>query len=237
MTPTVEVLADPDALAERVAAWLAERAAAARGPFSLALSGGSTPKRLYARLAAAPWRERMPWDRVHLFWGDERFVPPDHPDSNRRMAQEAMVAHVPIPPANLHPVPVDGTPEDAARRYEAELRAFAAGRPQGEPLFDVQLLGLGPDGHTASLFPGTPALAERGAWVAAVVGAKPEARITLTYPALDSSRDVAFLVAGAEKREIVRRFSAGDAVLRAAGVGPAAGSVTVFADRAAAGPP
>jgi 6-phosphogluconolactonase len=233
MIPSLEVLADPDALAERVAAWLTERAGAKPGGFSLALSGGSTPKRLYQRLAAAPWRERMPWGRLHLFWGDERFVPPDHPDSNQRMAREAMIARVPIPPGKVHPVPVDGTPEDAARRYEAELRAFAAERP-GEPLFDVQLLGLGPDGHIASLFPGTPALAERRAWVVAVVGAKPEQRITLTYPALDDSGAVAFLVSGAEKRAMLRRLLDGDATLPAAAVWPK-GAVTVFADQAAMG--
>ncbi|MBV1795737.1 6-phosphogluconolactonase [Siccirubricoccus sp. G192] len=233
MTPIVEVLADPEALAERVAAWLVERATAKRGGFSLALSGGSTPKRLYRRLAALPWRGRVPWGRMHLFWGDERFVQPDHPDSNQRMAREAMIAQVPIPPGNVHPVPVDGTPEEVARRYETKLRAFAAQRP-GEPLFDVQLLGLGPDGHTASLFPGTPALAERRAWVVAVLGAKPEPRITLTYPALDDSDAVAFLVSGAEKQAILRRLLNGDAALPAAAVRPK-GTITVFADQAAMG--
>jgi 6-phosphogluconolactonase len=214
MTPTLEVLADPDALAERVAAWLTEQATAKPGGFSLALAGGSTPKRLYQRLAAAPWRDRMPWGRVHLFWGDERFVPSDHRDSNQHMAREAMIARVPIPPGNVHPVPVDGMPEEAARRYERELRAYAAERP-GEPLFDVQLLGLGPDGHTASLFPGTAVLTEK-AWVAAVVGAKPEPRITLTYPALDDSGAVVFVVSGAEKQAMLRRLLEGDATLPAA---------------------
>lgn len=234
MTQTIEVLANPGALAERAAAWLTGRVAAKRNSFSLALSGGSTPKRLYQVLAMPPWRDRMPWTRVHLFWGDERFVPPGHPDSNQRMAREAMIARVSIPAANVHPVPTDGTPEGAARRYEAELRAFAAKR-DGEPLFDVQLLGLGPDGHTASLFPGAPALSEREGWVVAVVGAKPGARITLTYPALANSAEVAFLVAGAEKRAALRRLLEGDAALPAAGVRPA-GPVTVFADRAVAGP-
>jgi 6-phosphogluconolactonase len=233
MTPILEVLANPAALAEHVAAWLVARAAASRHSFSLALSGGSTPKLLYQTLAMPPWRDRMPWARVHLFWGDERFVPPDDPDSNQRMAREAMVAQVPIPPGNVHPVPVDGTPEDAARRYEAELRTFAAERPGG-PLFDVQLLGLGPDGHTASLFPGTPALAERRAWVVAVVGARAEPRITLTYPALDDSAAVAFLVSGAEKRAILRRLLDGDTTMPAAALRPK-GPVTVFADQAAIG--
>jgi 6-phosphogluconolactonase len=184
-------------------------------------------------MAQAPWRDRLPWERIELFWGDERFVPPNHPDSNQRMAREAMIAHVPIPPAQLHPVPTEGTPEQAARQYEAGLRDFATRRP-GRPLFDLQLLGLGTDGHTASLFPGTPVLAERRALVATVVGAKPEPRITLTYPALDDSDAVAFLVTGAEKRVILRRFLDGDASLPSVGVRPR-GMVTVFADRAAAG--
>lgn len=232
MTASLVVLDNPDAVAEHVAGWLADRIAATQEVFSLALSGGSTPKRLYEHLARAPWRDRLPWQRLELFWGDERFVPPDHPDSNQRMAREAMIAHVPIPAGNLHPIPTDGTPDEAARRYEAELRRFAAGRP-GRPLFDIQLLGLGPDGHTASLFPGIPALAERTGWVAAVVGVKAEPRITLTYPALDSSEAVAFLVTGKEKREVLHRFLDGDMRLPSVGVRPQ-GKVTVFADHAAA---
>ena len=226
------VLDDLDGLAESVAAWLVEKAAAAESGFSLALSGGSTPRRLYERLASPAWRGRMPWERVHLFWGDERFVPPDHPDSNQRMARDSLIAHVPVPPANVHPIPTDGTPEEAARRYDAELRAFAAARGAA-PLFDVQLLGLGEDGHTASLFPGTAALAEWRALAVAVVGAKPEPRITLTYPALALSRDAAFLVAGEGKRGMLRRLLAGDPELPAAAV-RASGEVVVFADRAAA---
>lgn len=234
MTPSLEVLADPAALAERVAAWLVKCAMARRGAVSLALSGGSTPRRLYRRLAGPPWRDRMPWERVHLFWGDERLVPIEHPHSNQRMVREAVISHVPIPIRNLHPVLTDGSAETVARRYDAELRMFAAERP-GEPLFDVQLLGLGKDGHTASLFPGHSALAERRAWVAPVIGVTPEARVTLTYPALDNSRDVAFLVTGLEKRAVLRRLLEGDAALPAAAVTPRR-SITIFADHAAAGP-
>ena len=232
MTVQLEVFVDPDTLARHVAAWLVARATAQTRPFLLALSGGSTPERLYRQLAAPAWRNLVPWNRVHLFWGDERFVPSDHPDNNQRMVREAMIARVPIPEDHVHPVPVDGTPGDAARRYEAVLRAFAVMRP-GAPLFDVQLLGLGQDGHTASLFPDTDVLGEQDFWVAAIVGARPEPRITLTYPALNSSRDVAFLVTGAAKRDILRRLLAGDSALPAAHVRPA-GAVTVFADRAAA---
>ncbi|SDD47156.1 6-phosphogluconolactonase [Belnapia rosea] len=232
MTQRIEVLADPEALARHVADWTLQLALSRPGTVAIALSGGSTPKRLYHLLAASPWRERMPWDRVHLFWGDERFVPADHPDSNQGMARGALIAHVPIPPANLHPVPVDGTPEEAARRYEAELRRFAATRP-GLPLFDLQLLGLGPDGHTASLFPGTAALEERAAWAIAVIGAKPEPRITLTYPALENSAEVAFLVAGADKRAMLQRLREGDRGIPAGRLS-ASRPVTIFADRAAA---
>ncbi len=233
MMHRMEVAADAGALAEQAATWLAERVMAQEGPVSIGLSGGSTPKRLYQRLAAPEWRDRLPWGRIHLFWGDERFVPPDHPDSNQAMVRQAMLDGVPIPTGNIHPVPTDGTPESAATRYEEALRRFAETRP-GQPLFDIQLLGLGPDGHTASLFPGNPALQERKAWVLAVIGAKPEPRITLTYPALNGSRASAFLVAGEEKREILAGLRAGDKALPAAGLGPM-GPVTIFADRAAAG--
>ena len=118
----VEVLADPPALARRVAEWLTDTALAARGTFRVALSGGSTPKALYALLASDDFRGHFPWPRVAWFWGDERFVPHDHPDSNYRMAREAMLAKAPVPPDNIHPMPTDGTPEDAARRYERTLQ-------------------------------------------------------------------------------------------------------------------
>jgi len=232
----LEVLADPDALARRVADWLLARALAKDAAFAVALSGGSTPKRLYALLASPAYLEKFPWSRTHWFWGDERFVPPDDPLSNYRMVKEAMLSHAPIPEGNIHAVPVeDLSPEAAAIAYETELKAFyrADRLDPARPLFDVTLLGLGPEGHTASLFPDTAALAERERWVAAVVGAKAEARITLTYPALASSAHVAFLIAGQEKQEIFARLRAGDESLPAARVRPS-GDVTWFADQAAA---
>lgn len=221
-----EVLADAPALARRVADVVAARAAAGGGPFHMALSGGSTPKALYALLAAPPWRDRIPWARVHLWWGDERFVPADHPDSNYRMARLALIDHVPIPPANVHPIPTDGTPADAAARYAAML-------PRK---FDIQLLGLGADGHTASLFPDTAALVVTDRAVVAVEGARPEARISLTYPALARSAAVFFLVEGEAKREIVRRVQAGDTGLPATQVRND-GELRWFLDRAAASEP
>ena len=233
-TTTTLTAADPEALARRAADWLSDRAGAADGRFAVALSGGSTPRRLYQLLAAAPYRDRMPWARIHLFWGDERFVPPDHPDSNFRMANEALIKHVPIPAANVHAIPTDGTPADAARRYEQTLQAYygSATLAAGRPLFDVTFLGLGPEGHTASLFPGTAALDERRAWVTSVIGAKPEARITLTYPALESSRAAAFLIAGAEKHDILGRVRPGDPALPAGRLRPQ-GELWWLTDRAA----
>lgn len=235
MTTRVEVLADPAALADRVAAWLLELALAKAGPFSLCLSGGSTPGALYARLAQAPYRDAFPWSRTHLFWGDERFVPPGDPLSNYAMVKAALLDHAPAPPANVHPVPTqDLAPEAAALAYQGELQAFygADALDPARPLFDVNLLGLGEDGHTASLFPGTAVLEERGAWAAAVIGAKAQARITLTYPALESSRHAAFLVTGAGKAAMLARLLAGDEALPSARLRPV-GERVVFSDAAA----
>ena len=232
----VQILADPEALACRVADWLLAAATANRGTLAVALSGGSTPRRLYERLAAPPYREAFPWSRTHWFWSDERFVPHDHPDSNYRMVRLAMLEATPIPAENIHPIPTEGlTPEEAAAAYERELKAFygADRLDRRRPLFDVMLLGLGEDGHTASLFPGIAVLNERTRWVAAVVGAKPEARITLTYPALESSRDLAFLVAGPGKREILAQVRGGTTDLPAARVRPV-GRLHWLLDRAAA---
>jgi len=153
------------------------------------------------------------------------------------MARAALLSHVPIPATNIHPVPTEGIgPDAAASAYERELKSFygAERLDPARPLFDVTLLGLGPDGHTASLFPGTDVLAERDRWVAAVVGAKSEARITLTYPALASSWRAAFLIAGDEKRAVFKRLRRGDIDLPAAHLHPT-GELTWFADRPAAG--
>jgi 6-phosphogluconolactonase len=231
-----EILPDLEALAQRVAGWLLAAARVDEGAFAVALSGGATPRRLYEVLAEPPYRDAFPWARVHLFWGDERFVPHNEPLSNYRMVREALLSRVPIPDANIHAIPTEGlSPEEAAAVYERELKAFygADRLDPARPLFDVVLLGLGPDGHTASLFPGSAVLSERDRWVAAVLDAKSEARITLTYPALESSRRTAFLVAGSEKRAILARFRAGDEALPAARL-RASGTLVVFADAAAA---
>lgn len=232
---SIDIQADGDAVARHVAEWLTRRALATEGRFAISLSGGSTPKTLYGLLATPEFRDRFPWERTHLFFGDERFVPHDHPDSNYRMAREAMLNHVPLIPAQIHPWPTDTTPEDAALRYaDTLIRYYGADTlDPARPLFDVMLLGLGEDGHTASLFPGVAALQERTAWTAAIIGAKPEPRLSLTYPVLDSSRTVAFLVAGAGKKAILARAVAGDIALPAVGVKPI-GDLIWFTDKAAA---
>ena len=160
----------------------------------------------------------------------------DHPESNYRMTREAMLAKAPVPPENIHPVPADGTPDEAASRYERTLQAAygATVLDPARPLFDITLLGLGPDGHTASLLPGEPVLEERKRWVAAVSHGRPEVRITMTYPAIESSRHVAFLVAGQEKAAIFSAIRAGGSQVPAARVKPV-GELIWFVDRAAAG--
>jgi 6-phosphogluconolactonase len=225
-----------DVLAHDVADWLLSRAQASDRPFAVSLAGGSTPRRLYERLASPEIASRFPWNRVHWFWGDERFVPHDHPDSNYRMVHEALLSRVPVPDENIHAVPTEGiSPQNAAAAYEATLKRFY-GRDtlaSDRPLFGVTLLGVGADGHTASLFPGQPALRERQRWAVAVIGGKSEARITLTYPTLDSSRDLAFVVTGAGKRLAVARVQAGDPTAPAGAIHPV-GCLHWFIDRAAA---
>src|ERR1700690_4159206 len=173
MAARIVVSADPAALAQRVAQWIVDLACTAPGQFAIALSGGSTPKSLYGLLAVPPLRDQMPWQRVHLFWGDDSFVPWDSPDSNYGMAREAMLARVPIPPGNIHGIASAATPAEAAQEYELALKCYYGNDTldPARPLFDIVLLGMGPDGHTASLFPGKPALEEQRRW--AVEGPEP----------------------------------------------------------------
>jgi len=236
MTGHIEIFPDSAALARHVAAWITSAAIQAKGSFRVSLSGGSTPKTLYQLLASDDFRNRFPWEIVSWYFGDERFVAYDSPDSNYRMVREAMFSKAPVPPENIHPVPVEGTPEEAAREYEQTLRhAYGATiLDPARPLFDVMLLGLGPDGHTASLLPGEPVLEERKRWVAAVSHGRPEVRITMTYPVIESSRRVAFLVTGSEKAPIFRAIRAGGSQVPAARVRPV-GELFWFVDQAAAG--
>ncbi|MEA2601867.1 MAG: 6-phosphogluconolactonase [Acidobacteriota bacterium] len=206
----VRVFADVEELMRAAAEEVARRAEEAvreRGRFTWVLSGGSTPRELYRLLASPPYRDRMPWSAIHVFWGDERHVPPDHPDSNFRMAREALLDAVPLPAANVHRIRAE-EPDAAvaADLYEAELRAFF----QRVPCFDLILLGLGKDAHTASLFPGGTALHENERWVIAPwVQAQSTFRITLTPPVLDHARLCLFLVSGEDKAEALRAVLAG----------------------------
>jgi 6-phosphogluconolactonase len=205
------------------------------GKCSIVLSGGSTPRTLY-RLLASQFRTQIPWAHVQVFWGDERYVPPEDPSSNYRMAKETLLDHVPCPAANIHPMPTHFPSADAAARdYELTLRNHFV---EQWPHFDLVLLGIGDDGHTASLFPGSLALAERTRWVvAAQAPVAPQLRLTLTLPALSRAAAVSVLVAGATKAEALRHVleGAGDWIrYPAAGVRLGTGSVIWWADREAA---
>jgi 6-phosphogluconolactonase len=234
----IVVLADADAVAHEAAQRFVDQAIAAvdvRGRFSVALSGGDTPGRLYRLLAEEPHRQRVPWERIHLFWGDERCVPPDHPGSNYRLAAEWLIDRVPIPPDNVHRLRGELEPKAAARLYALELVDYFCGP---RPRFDFVLLGLGSDGHTASLFPGSPALRETEHLAVAVEASyedRPAHRVTLTLPAINAARSILFLVTGEAKAEIVHRVLDGPAgQLPARLVDPVAGQLTWLLDAAAA---
>jgi 6-phosphogluconolactonase len=224
----VVVLADPAAVAaaaEGEFATALERAVGARGRAGVALSGGSTPLALYRRLAR---RQDLPWEAVHFFWSDERCVPPTHSESNYGRAREALLARVPVRASHIHRIAGEEDPEDAAAAAAAALAAW------GEPL-DLVLLGLGADGHTASLFPGSPALRSRRTVVAARSPAGVPWRVTLALPALNASRNVLFLVHGADKSSpLAATLAPGAARTPAARVRPRRGSVVWLVDAAAA---
>lgn len=217
----------------------AREAGAARGRFMVALSGGSTPKALLHLLSAPPYRDQIDWAGVHIFWGDERCVPPNDEQSNYRMAREALLVQVPIPADQIHRIPGENPDhEAAATEYEATLRRAFGLAPGELPRFDLLHLGLGTEGHTASLFPGSPALHERERLVAAPYVEKLSAnRITLTPPAINAAREVQFLVAGEEKAAIVREIlhiPRNPDELPAQCVAPTAGRLVWLLDRAAA---
>lgn len=232
--PRTEIFDDAGQLASRTAAWIAGLIAARNGVFHIALTGGETPRALYRELGSR-FRDSVNWTNVQFFWGDERFVPPDDPASNYRMARETLLAQIPVPEKNVQPIPTDGDPQEAALAYEATLKhAYGAGRLEAaRPLFDLVLLGLGDDGHICSLLPGSPVLDERRRWTAAVAHGRPETRITLTYPPIQSSRVTAFVVVGEKKAEAVRAVRAGDAALPGARLRPD-GELVWLLDRAAA---
>jgi 6-phosphogluconolactonase len=242
--PEAEIDVFPDepalvrAAAEHFVA-IAGQAIGARGRCLIALSGGSTPKPLYELLAAPPYATRVDWGRVHLFWGDERCVPPDQPESNYRMTREALLDRTPIPSDNVHRIHGEREPDAAADEYERLLRKFFPAADGAAPArsFDLELLGFGHDGHTASIFPGSAAVDETRRWAMAVQAQQPPRvwRVTLTIPVLNAAANVTFLVAGADKAARLRDLlRAGAPPLPAQLIRPTAGRVRWMIDAAAA---
>lgn len=240
MKPEIVVLADLSAVANEAAGRivrLARESIAAQGRFTIALSGGSTPRALYVLLASKEYRDRIEWDRALVFWGDERCVPPDHADSNYRLAHETLLSKVSIPSGSVHRVMGEADPEHAAMLYEQIVRREVPAR-DGVPAFDLILLGMGPDGHTASLFPGTTAPRETHRLVAANDVPQLNAhRITFTVPLINAAANVMFLVAGDDKADALRAVLEGEFkpdVFPAQMVRPANGQLMWLVDRAAA---
>jgi 6-phosphogluconolactonase len=241
----LHVLPDPESLAraaagrilgvarERVSA--IERAGKKAAAVHVALSGGATPRRAFELLGGAPYADIFPWDALHVWQVDERWLPPDHPESNRRMLIETLLSRVPVPKGNLHFIDTSAaSPDDGAKAYESALREALPAPKGGFPRFDLVHLGLGADGHTASLFPGSAALAERAAWVTTATGGDPAvARVTLTLPAINAAAAAVFVVAGASRAEALAKVRAGGP-LPAARVAPVRGTLTFLADAAAA---
>ena len=241
MIRNAQVYPDSAALIRAVAAESAkivQSAASERGRVSIALAGGHSPTPLYS-LWAQEYRDRIPWDRAHLFWGDERYVPPENDLSNYKMVRQALLEHIPISRNNVHPMPTYfGLPDEAARNYEDTLRQFFGDEP---PSIDLVFLGVGAEGHTASLFPDSPALEEQARWVLAVEApAAPPRRLTLTLPILNQARHLFFIAVGAGKREIITALrdepDARPSAYPAGRVRPKTGRVTWFLDRAASSP-
>jgi len=215
---------------------LANERSAAAGRFVVALSGGSTPRTLYSLLAGAEFQSQVPWDRVHFFWGDERCVLPDHPDSNYRMAFETLLSKAPVPEENIHRIEGEEKPEIAAAKYEKAIRDFFQLADYELPRFDLILLGLGDDGHTASLFSGSEALQEtRRLAVATYVEKLKSHRVTLTLPVLNHAANIFFLVAGENKtgilKDVLQRESSKNFPARQ--IHPLNGRLVWFVDRAA----
>lgn len=219
----LRVQPDAEAVVNAAAQMIFERANQSQDRFSICLSGGSTPKALYQILASPLYSQRFPWKRVHWFFGDERFVSQDSSMSNFKMVRESMFDHVPIPEENIHGVNTSyPTASEAAFDYGKRLQAFYGSEhiQPDKPIFDYTLMGMGDDGHTASLFPGTEVLNETEKWCDAVCGVKAEDRITLTYPVLNASRVMLFLVASKSKREVLGKILDGDTTYPAARVKP-----------------
>ena len=241
MTPTLQIFDNEETLAQAATErfiTLAREAVALRSRFRVALAGGSTPERLYSLLATPENIPRVPWPRTFLFLGDERMVPEDSADSNLGMARRTFLSKVPVPERQIHAVPTDAaTPEAAADAYNS-LLVQELGTP---PVFDLVLLGFGSDGHTASLFPGSPALGVTDSWVTSTLPGElppPVPRVTLTFPAINAARQILVLVTGEKKRKMLGTWLADEGsltTLPACGLAPKNGNLTVYADMNAAG--
>lgn len=208
----ISILANYETLSHTAAEMFVESAQSevnGKGYFTIALSGGHTPQRMYELLAHKDIRDRIPWDKTYVFWGDERCVPPDHPSSNQLMVRRLLLAHVNIPQQNVFPISGSLPPEQAAQEYETLLRKFFTNRRPG---FDLILLGLGENGHTASLFPGTPALDETQRWATEVYVAEQKMhRVTLTAPFINLAKKIVFLVSGRSKALVLKEVREGPA--------------------------
>ena len=236
----LQILPESRALTQAAAEQFVQLSGAAiaqRGWFSVALSGGSTPRPVYTLLATEPWAKRVGWSRIHVFWGDERCVPPDDAHSNYRLARETLLEHVPLPPANIHRIRGENDPALAALAYEQELRSVF--RTASAPVFDLIWLGMGDNGHTASLFPGTAALHEQQRWVVPqYVEVGTMWRVTFTTVLINAAAHITFLVQGAGKAEMLWRVLKGPyqpEVLPAQLIQPTHGQLHWLVDAAAAG--
>jgi 6-phosphogluconolactonase len=210
-----EIFADRNSLIEGAAAYMADLAVKAikdRGRFTIALSGGNTPRPVYARLAQAPYAAQIDWPRVHIFFGDERCVPPEDQRSNYSMARAALLDHVPLAAVNIHRIRGEDPPEQAAAEYIGELERTFGGKSGAAPKsgFDLILLGMGDNGHTASLFPGLAGVTEQSRWVMAqYVEVMTMWRVTMTPPLINAARQVAFLLSGSDKADMLSRVLEG----------------------------
>jgi 6-phosphogluconolactonase len=234
--------ATSEAVAQRAAGYIVDRtagAAAARGRARVAISGGNTPKRTFELLASEPYRGRLPWDKLELYWVDERVVPPDNSDSNYRMTREALLDKVPLPPERIFRIRGELDPEAAAANYESDIRRNFRLEGAQIPTFDLVELGMGPDGHTASLFPYTGALHETSRIAVAnhVLSQKDAWRVTLTWPVINQASNVFFLVEGADKANALQKVLTGNynpEEFPSQLIRPTGGRMTLMLDAAAA---
>jgi len=237
--PKTVIKANLAELASWAADFFAEKAREcvnSQGRFLVALSGGSTPRPVHGLLALEPYRSQIPWGETHIFWVDERCVPETSQASNFGVAKGDFLDHVPVPPSQIHPMPGGVPPEKGVRQYQRELKGFFGSDANGFPVFDLIFLGMGEDGHTASLFPGQEALDERQKWVVAVKGGNPNvSRLTMTLPVLNQGKHIVFLVSGLGKAQVIRTlFEDKTGLLPAERIQPLSGELTYLLDRKAA---